>query len=393
MIEVVGLGRAQALPGDLTVPEGLAAALGAPGAHGAEDGMRLGLLGSPEAEDPAFLQLKEEAARRGIDVRVRWGEPLAQALSLPAGRTVFGASGVLPGELLLPGAGPFAPRRHGIVDPHEELLIWGDVRGEGRTVLAGELEGTPLGDLAAIHRPRRGAARAVDTLLGVMAALRSPTGCAWDREQDHLSLRRYILEEAAEAVDAIEGGDIDKIREELGDLLLQVVFQARIYEEEGAFDFAAVAKGLAAKLMRRHPHVFGDEEAKDVADVEKLWRQIKAAEASESARAMVDEVARSLPAFERLCGMLRLAMRLGIDTATLPLPAPGVVRETQALILAGREPGNEVRDAVLLLEAGLAAVGEAALADVANHRKSPRDRGKAAFFLGIEAKLAGKKKD
>src|SRR5213595_4072020 len=101
--------------------------------------------------------------------------------------------------------------------------------------------------------------RDIARLLEIMAALRTPgTGCPWDLEQDFASIASYTLEEAYEVADAIARGDLDDLREELGDLLLQVVFHARMAQEQGAFDFADVVESLTAKLVRRHPHVFGE---------------------------------------------------------------------------------------------------------------------------------------
>src|ERR1700728_3864726 len=105
---------------------------------------------------------------------------------------------------------------------------------------------------------------AVEDLLKVMARLRSPTGCPWDREQDHRSLRWHAVEEVYELMDAIEAGDDHEMAEELGDLLLQVVFHSQMAKERGAFDFDTVARRIVDKLIRRHPHVFGDAKAKTV---------------------------------------------------------------------------------------------------------------------------------
>src|SRR5881227_3813583 len=103
---------------------------------------------------------------------------------------------------------------------------------------------------------------AINDLLAVMAKLRSPQGCPWDREQDHMSLRFHAVEEVYELIDAIEAGDDHEMAEELGDLLLQVVFHAQLAKERDAFDFEAVARQMVEKLLRRHPHVFGDSNAK-----------------------------------------------------------------------------------------------------------------------------------
>ncbi len=113
---------------------------------------------------------------------------------------------------------------------------------------------------------------ALERLLGIMAALRDPrTGCPWDREQTWASIAPHTIEEAHEVADAIESGDPAAVRDELGDLLFQVVFQARIAEEDGRFDFDAVATAIADKLERRHPHVFGDARIADAAEQTRAW--------------------------------------------------------------------------------------------------------------------------
>src|SRR5271166_6144949 len=106
---------------------------------------------------------------------------------------------------------------------------------------------------------------AINDLLRIMARLRSPTGCPWDREQSHLTLREHAVEEVYELIDAIDAGDDQEMMEELGDLLLQVVFHCQLAEERGAFDFEKTARHIADKLIRRHPHVFGSTKVKDVA--------------------------------------------------------------------------------------------------------------------------------
>src|SRR5262245_51690202 len=116
---------------------------------------------------------------------------------------------------------------------------------------------------------------AISHLLRVMAKLRSPTGCPWDREQSHMSLRFHAVEEVYELMDAIEAGDDHEMVEELGDLLLQVVFHCQLARERGAFDFEKVCRHLVDKLIHRHPHVFGDAKAKTVEAVWTQWEKLK----------------------------------------------------------------------------------------------------------------------
>src|SRR5665811_571475 len=121
--------------------------------------------------------------------------------------------------------------------------------------------------------------RDISRLLEIMAALRTPgTGCPWDLEQDFATIAPYTVEEAYEVADAIERGDLADLRDELGDLLLQVVFHARMAEEQGAFDFAEVAQAINDKMVRRHPHVFGDAHHRSSAEQTEAWETIKAQE-------------------------------------------------------------------------------------------------------------------
>src|ERR1700678_33522 len=127
--------------------------------------------------------------------------------------------------------------------------------------------------------------RDIGRLIEIMAALRTPkTGCPWDLEQDFASIAPYTLEEAYEVADAIARNDLDDLEDELGDLLLQVVFHARMAQEQGAFDFGDVVEAITAKLIRRHPHVFGDKHANNPHAVKGLWEDIKAQEKQEKAK-------------------------------------------------------------------------------------------------------------
>lgn len=138
----------------------------------------------------------------------------------------------------------------------------------------------------------------MERLLEVMRRLRGPGGCPWDKEQTHLSLRPYMLEEAAEAVDAMTAGDMPHLAEELGDVLLQVAFHSVIAEEAGSFTYPQVERLIVDKLIRRHPHVFGDMQADTPEQVAANWQAIKAKE-SKAPRSICDEVPRSLGALAR----------------------------------------------------------------------------------------------
>ena len=150
----------------------------------------------------------------------------------------------------------------------------------------------------------------IDDLLQVMAALRSPQGCPWDREQDHMSLRFHAVEEVYELIDAIESGDDTELSEELGDLLLQVIFHCQLAKERGAFAFEKVAREMTEKLLRRHPHVFGDSNAKTVDAVWAQWERIKKAEKKGTHRertSALDGIPKHLPALMRAEKLIKKA--------------------------------------------------------------------------------------
>lgn len=165
--------------------------------------------------------------------------------------------------------------------------------------------------------------KAITDLLQVMARLRSPTGCPWDREQDHRSLRFHAVEEVYELMDAIEAGDDQEMKEELGDLLLQVVFHAQLAAERRAFDFEDLTRHLVEKLVRRHPHVFGDSQAKDVDAVWAQWEQIKRAEKSGTRHdrpSALDGVPRHLPSLLRAEKIIKKARKAKLLAATSSVP-------------------------------------------------------------------------
>jgi len=155
----------------------------------------------------------------------------------------------------------------------------------------------------------------MDELLRLMARLRAPDGCPWDRQQDHRSLRWLAVEEVYELLDAIEAGDDQEMEEELGDLLMQVVFHCQLAKERGAFDFEDVARHIAEKLVRRHPHVFGQVKVKDVDQVWANWERIKRAEKQGTRRARpsaLDGIPKRLPGLLRAEKLVKKARRAGL---------------------------------------------------------------------------------
>src|SRR5580692_10454602 len=156
---------------------------------------------------------------------------------------------------------------------------------------------------------------AINDLLQVMARLRSPTGCPWDREQSHLTLRRHAIEEVYELIDAIEAHDDGEMAEELGDLLLQVVFHCQLARERGAFDFEKVTRHLVKKLIRRHPHVFGKTKVKNVDEVWANWEKIKKAEkhgTKHARHSALDGMPKHLPSLLRAEKLLKKARKAGL---------------------------------------------------------------------------------
>jgi MazG family protein len=149
-------------------------------------------------------------------------------------------------------------------------------------------------------------------LRAIVTLLRSPEGCPWDREQTHESLRAGLLEEACETIDAINKADDANLREELGDLLLQVVFHTDLVAERGAFTLEDAARETCEKLIRRHPHVFGDANASDTNAVLRQWEQIKREEKGEKASIM-EGIPRALPALIRAANIQKKAGRVGFD--------------------------------------------------------------------------------
>lgn len=154
-------------------------------------------------------------------------------------------------------------------------------------------------------------------LLALVRILRGPGGCPWDREQTLQSLRAHLIEEAHEVLDAIDSGDRSQLRDELGDLLLQIVFQSQICAEEGSFTFEDVARAIGDKLVRRHPHVFGNVQVRDADHALKNWEQIKKAERGGAPRPTLAGIPRSLPALRRAHLMQERVARVGFDWDTI----------------------------------------------------------------------------
>ena len=188
-------------------------------------------------------------------------------------------------------------------------------------------------------------------LVRVMARLRGPGGCPWDLEQTHQSLARHLLEETHETLGAIDQGDPDRLREELGDVLLQVVFHAEMARQEGTFDVDDVAESITAKLIRRHPHVFGDVEVESAAEVLVNWERIKAEE--KGAHALDERIPASLPALARAAKVQRRAAGSGFDWRTKDAALAKVREELAELERAGPDEAEDELGDVLFAMASL----------------------------------------
>jgi len=201
--------------------------------------------------------------------------------------------------------------------------------------------------------------RDIGRLLDIMAALRTPqSGCPWDLAQNFATIAPYTLEEAYEVADAIARNDLTDLKEELGDLLLQVVFHARMAEEQNAFDFGDVVEAITEKLIRRHPHVFADERATDPQAVKGLWEEIKAQEKALRGRSedkgALAGVPVALPALTRALKLQANASRVGFDW-----------NDPRAVLRKIREEADEIEDALDADQANAAAeVGDLLFAAV-----------------------------
>jgi XTP/dITP diphosphohydrolase len=225
---------------------------------------------------------------------------------------------------------------------------------------------------------------AIHRLVEVMARLRSPSGCPWDREQDHMTLRFHAIEEVYELIDAIEAGDDHEMIEELGDLLLQVVFHCQLAKERGAFDFDRVARHITDKLIRRHPHVFGDVKVKNVDQVWTNWEPIKKAEKHGTRHARpsaLDGIPKHLPALLRAEKLVKKARRAN-------LIAP---RESARRHPAKRSVGRELFDLVLYARRRGWSAEELLRAEVKRQERALRSR-EAKAATGSRRRGAGRVK-
>ena len=189
----------------------------------------------------------------------------------------------------------------------------------------------------------------IQKLLEIMAELRNPaTGCPWDRQQNFATIAPYTVEEAYEVADAIAREDLDGLRDELGDLLFQVAFHARMAEEQGAFDFEDVARGICDKMVRRHPHVFGTAEERQQGPAKDAWHAIKTAERADKDpnASALDGVAQALPALKRAEKLGKRASIAGFDWPDASGPRAKIEEELGELAeaQADGDPENTIEE-------------------------------------------------
>ncbi|GAA2164262.1 MazG family protein [Pedococcus bigeumensis] len=321
------------------------------------------LVGSPRIAPGLFTRTAWQTLDAADAILARDGsEPLADALT---------ESGVPVGHL-------------GELTPPSLARTLMDRAAEGDVVWVSSADGDPgLTDAIASEVSRLGAPPEVEVLVAswdvpgsrlldlvaVMDRLRSPGGCPWDAEQTHETLVKYLIEESHEAAEAIESGDRDHIREELGDVLLQVVFQARVAQEHATepFDVDDVAGAIIEKLVRRHPHVFADGDASTPAEVERAWEQIKAAERAaktphgggeDGHPGLLHGIPRSLPSLLAAEKVLARYDRTGGDLATVAAGDDDLGMAIVALAARARERGESAEALVRLALARLDAAAQ-----------------------------------
>lgn len=235
--------------------------------------------------------------------------------------------------------------------------------------------------------------RGLSDLLEIIRKLRSPEGCLWDRQQGREDIGRYLIDEAYEVVDAIGGGSASALREELGDLLFQILFLAVMAEERGEFALPDVMREIAEKMIRRHPHVFAGRKVRDVDEIKSNWREIKETrENRPRGRGVLDGIPRSLPALLRAQKMTERASRVGFDWTATEEVLVKVEEELGELkdALQGGEPGK-VREELGDLLFALVNLSRFARVDAEDALRRANEKF-ARRFAGVERGLAARGK-
>ncbi|NLZ27086.1 MAG: nucleoside triphosphate pyrophosphohydrolase [Chloroflexi bacterium] len=388
-------------------------------------GVTYGVPGSPFIGEETVSQVVEILSGTDIPVRVIDGlgylEPVCTALGLDLLPQTAILDGLYVGSLLVP---PFPPSTPAIISQlggqfeasELKLTLMHNYPDEFEVKLLHNL-GTPeeiietlplyaidqsvhLGMMSLLYLPAREEGTAFEDLQEVIARLRAPGGCPWDREQTHLSLRQHLLEEAYETLEALDDEDMEGLREELGDLLLQIVLHAQIATEEGDFNMTDVLSGINNKLKRRHPHVFAGLVVDSVDTVLHNWEKIKASERKdhqERPQGLLDSIPEIAPALSQSEQIQRKAARVGFDWQTIE-PVIDKIHEELAELKAAESPeerekeGGDVLFAMVNLLRWLEVDPETALRGTNTRFKnrfayieeSAREQGKSLNELGFE---------
>jgi len=324
------------------------------------EGVIYAVPGHPFVAEATCPEIARRARQMGIPVRIVAGlsfiEPTLTALGVDALPQLCLVDAL---ELAMAHVPPFPPNAPALVAQIHSRAVASDVKLTLMAVYPDEhevqlvhaagtsrelVESLPLyaidrsphiGLLTTLYVPPLGKATSFEAFQEIIAHLRAPEGCPWDREQTHQSLRSHLLEETYEVLAAIDSGDSLALREELGDLLLQVVLHAQIASEEGEFSLTDVLQSIHEKIVRRHPHVFGDLKLKDVQGVLQNWERLKAAERAENGKgeaSLLDGVALALPALVQAEAYQKRAARVGFDWSDIEGVVDKVREELQEVL-------------------------------------------------------------
>jgi len=328
-----------------------------------QGGVTYGVPGSPWVAEETTMQILAAAKDEGLPVRVIDGmsfvEPVCAALGIDPSAKLFFVDALHLADRYVPSFPPsygalISQITAGMPLSEVKLTLMSNYPDEYHVRLvhaAGtnqqEVEELPLyaldhspkvGLLSTLYIPPWEENRSFENFQEIIARLRAPDGCPWDREQTHLSLRPYLLQEAYEVLEALDHEDMMELQEELGDLLLQIVLHAQIATEEGDFNMTDVLQSISRKLIRRHPHVFGDVQVNSVDNVVQNWEKIKAEERKENGKAhhngMLDGIPLALPALTQADQIQRRAQRIGFDWKTIEPVIAKVNEELEELLKA-----------------------------------------------------------
>jgi tetrapyrrole methylase family protein / MazG family protein len=317
--------------------------------------------GHPAIGEATVTQLRRLAGEQSVAIRIVPGLSFVDAVAAAVG--VDGANGLRVADALdlgrieptvallvcqvysrrVASAVKLALAKH-YPDEHQVLLVHaagvpGQERVERRRLFEIDRDDS-IAHLTSLWVPPLApleALKETQTLQEIMARLRAPDGCPWDREQTHQSLRKYLLEETYEALEAIDSGDREALQEELGDLMLQIVFHAQVADEAGTYDLGDVVAGISSKLIRRHPHVFGEVAAQDAQAVLRNWEALKREERAKKAKtahSMLDGVPQAMPALSYAQSVQDRAARVGFDWPSIDGVLEKVAEETREVVSA-----------------------------------------------------------